>query len=202
MYSPRFRYYSALLLAILLASASSALAAVPVKINPPQEPVQVSAADLELELSSPSLSVDIGSTMTVTMSVKNLGEHDALNVRLDDNLPAGWSYVDPKVPAALNLGAIKTGRSKKIAVPITIGEKSPAGAIAYEVVARADNADPVENFVTITVRPGQVLGATDEQLAETGTSAASLYWLLFGLGLIVAGTKVLHRSSKYTSLRR
>ncbi len=105
-------------------------------------------ADLSLTKEGPA-SVDAGATITYTLTVANAGPGPALNVVLEDTLPAGVTFVSATTPCTQTggvvtcaLGEVASGASAVIEIVVTAPETP--GTITNNAVVSSDTTDPDE----------------------------------------------------------
>jgi uncharacterized repeat protein (TIGR01451 family) len=131
-------------------------------------------------------------TVTYTITVKNIGEATAVNVVLHDTLPAGFTYViGGGQEKTWNLGNLEPGTSRVINYQVRLSSHLKAGKYTNVADARADNASKVSARLTLPVKVGQVLG-----LATTGAGRTDLLIALSGALLILFGALGLRRSRR------
>ena len=129
--------------------------------------------------------INAGDSVTYTVVVTNVGDAQAeavaINVKLQDLLPAGFTFEDGSVTKTWDLGDMKQGESKTITyVAISNGSVLP-GDYENLAVAWADNHGNVTDDANVEVRVPLVLG---EELPTTGGSAMNFVYL-FAAGLIL-----------------
>jgi len=156
--------------------------------------VEVRVPVVEAEEADPVLTVvktadkafiNAGDSVTYTVVVTNVGDAQAeavaINVKLQDLLPAGFTFEDGSVTKTWDLGDMRQGESKTITyVAISNGSVLP-GDYENLAVAWADNHGNVTDDANVEVRVPLVLG---EELPTTGGSAMNFIYL-FVAGLIL-----------------
>ncbi|MDD5039944.1 MAG: SdrD B-like domain-containing protein [Patescibacteria group bacterium] len=125
--------------------------------------------------------INPGGSATYTVTVKNIGEGFAFNVKVQDVLPAGFSFEDGDVTKVWTLGDMAPDMSKMISYKVVAAKTILAGTYENIATAWADNNDKVSDSVKLEVRIPKVLG---EELPVTGGSLM-FYVYLFAAGLIV-----------------
>lgn len=109
----------------------------------------VPQADLSVEVDAP-FSVGTSSTLTITITVNNLGPAAATNVVLTEQLPAGATFVSssPGAPTCslsgltltCNLGSLAAGASVQIKIVVTTPPS--IGIISFQTDVNASEDDP------------------------------------------------------------
>jgi len=160
-----------------------------VSIDPPASPVAVAKTELQLVVTFDTSSITPPATTRLTFTIKNSGAVTATNVAIDNLLPTEFSYALGQPTELANLGELAPGASLTKTYMITIPSTVASNRYVDEAIVSASNADSVESTIAIDVRNGEVLGATDELLAATGTS--TMLPTLFGLALIAIGAQKL-----------
>lgn len=168
--------------------AGPAVAESPVSINPPSAPVAAATADVKLTVAFAHSSVTPPASVTLTLIVTNTGSMAATAVKIDNSLPVEFAYHDPAAVKKLaTLGNLAPGDtiSKTLVINVPAGVKT--NRYVNEAIASAANADPIQADAPIDVNNGQVLGATDRTLAETGPGLWDVLMLVFGLIIMISG---------------
>lgn len=107
----------------------------------------VGSAKLVVNCSLPA-SATIGSAITKTITVQNVGSAPATDVVVTDALPAGLGGK----PLTFNVGELAPGQSKQISVPL---KAEKAGQASNPVVAKASNAAEAASSCPIVInQPG------------------------------------------------
>jgi uncharacterized repeat protein (TIGR01451 family) len=118
-------------------------------------------------------------TVTYTVTVKNVGDATAVNVILHDRLPNGFTFVSGGGrDKDWKLGDLEPGTARVINYPVRVSPKVKAGKYTNVATARADNTNQVTAKHTLPVKVAKVLG-----LAATGPS--SLDYALFTAGALL-----------------
>jgi hypothetical protein len=119
--------------------------------------------------------------VTYHVTITNIGDAPAINVLLQDVMPAGFTFDVGGITKVWSLGDLAVGASVKVAYT-AISEKTVLpGSYENIAVAWSDNTDKVTATVPVEVRNIQVLGA---ELPETGASVQD-YIYFFAAGLIL-----------------
>lgn len=113
--------------------------------------------------------INQGESVTYTLTISNTGDASALavavNVHVQDVLPAGFTFEDGEVTKIWALGDIKEGESKSITYTAISDTTILPGNYENLAVAWADNHERVTDSVDVDVREILVLG---EELPITG----------------------------------
>ncbi len=130
--------------------------------------------------------INKGDSVTYTVIVTNVGDEDAeavaLNIMVQDIMPAGFTFEDGTVTKVWALGDLRVGESREISYTGISDDTVLPGMYENLAVAWADNHDKVDDSVSVEVREPQVLG---EELPTTGGSL--LHYIYFiAAGLIIA----------------
>jgi uncharacterized repeat protein (TIGR01451 family) len=109
-----------------------------------------SAPDIQVTMTDAPDPVSLGSNLTYTIFVKNIGEVTATGVTLTDTLPAGATLVSANSTAgtcsgtttiSCSLGTLAPGATVMVTIVVT----PPAGTIANTATATLNEADPPAN---------------------------------------------------------
>lgn len=119
-----------------------------------------------------------GDTVTYTMVVTNIGDGDATNVVLTDNLPAGFTYLDGSKTRSWTIGTLAAGATTTTTVTVQIDDSIASGSYINHAFVTADDLEALHAYATVTIKAPQVLG-----LSTTGVGPRD--YAIFGLGLII-----------------
>ncbi|MFA6572816.1 MAG: SdrD B-like domain-containing protein [Patescibacteria group bacterium] len=123
----------------------------------------VAAPLLQITKDASVATADAGDTVTYTVVVTNVGSAKAVNVMVDDTLPAGMTFVDGGgTTVALVLGDIEIGQSKTTTYDVKIADNATSGSYENLAVASADNHDDISDSAIVEVENPVVLGETTE----------------------------------------
>ncbi|XOU94656.1 MAG: SdrD B-like domain-containing protein [Candidatus Kerfeldbacteria bacterium] len=129
--------------------------------------------------------INPGDSVVYTVVITNIGDAQAeavaINVKLQDLLPAGFTFIDGTVTKTFNLGDILHGESKIITYTAISNGTILPGDYENLAVAWADNHGNVTDFANVEVRAPIVLG---EELPTTGGSAMQFLYI-FAAALIL-----------------
>ncbi|MFH1597989.1 MAG: hypothetical protein ABIB97_02875 [Patescibacteria group bacterium] len=147
-------------------------------------------SELAIEKTVDKELVNPGGTANYTVTVTSVGEAPALNVKLVDILPEGFTFTESgSYTHSWELGDLVPGEVKDVTYEVKVDASMQNGKYINLAVASADDVNDVNDKVSLEVRAGQVLGAEDD-LTETG--ATMMDWLLaaFALMLIAGGITI------------
>jgi uncharacterized repeat protein (TIGR01451 family) len=126
-----------------------------------------------------------GDVISYTVTVKNIGDGEAINVILTDRLPEGFVFDGTEdVVKMWNLGNMAPDASKTVTYAVKVKDSVTAGTYENLAVVGADNADEKTAKVDVEVRLISVLG---EALPDTGTSALDYLYYLIGIAAFIFG---------------
>jgi uncharacterized repeat protein (TIGR01451 family) len=133
-----------------------------------------------------------GATLLYTVTVKNIGEAIAENVKIVDQLPNGLSFVsNSETNHTWKLGDIPAGESRAVTYKVKVNSSVKSGTYTNIATASARDLNPVSDEANVDVRIPAVLGA-ETALPETGFGG--LDWMItffllvcisVGLGLLL-----------------
>ncbi len=126
--------------------------------------------------------INPGGNATYTLKVENIGEGDAINVKLQDLLPAGFNYEDGSVTKTWNLGDILAGSSIEVSYVAYANDSILPGNYDNLAVVWADNHGNVTDDATIEVRDVVVKG---EELPTTGGGILNWIYLVAAILILV-----------------
>jgi uncharacterized repeat protein (TIGR01451 family) len=154
------------------------------------------AADLEITKTVNNPAPDSGATVVFTITLTNQGPDDASDIRIEDRMPAGLTYVDYAGDGTVILGA----SSFEIAIDALAAGASVTGTLT----ARVETMRPIENIVEVmaaqppdpdstpgngdtseddwasaAVTPGSTSGGGDGGIESNGNMASQLAQRLF-----------------------
>jgi uncharacterized repeat protein (TIGR01451 family) len=139
---------------------------------------------LQLRKSVSKATVAPGDTVTYTVEIKNTGTGSAINLKLTDLLPAGFSFNGTTdTTKEWKLGDLAVGETKTVKYQVTVGKSVPNGSYENLAIAQADNHGKVTTTAPVNVKRPRVLGAA----VDTGASFTDLGIAGLGLGLIILG---------------
>ncbi len=144
---------------------------------------------LTIEKTADKEFINQGDTVTYTIKVTNNGDEDAeavaLNVNVQDVMPAGFTFEDGEVTKVWELGDIRPGETKEISYTGVSDKTVLPGDYENLAIAWAENHDKVSDSVSVEVRKVEVLG---EELPTTGGSLLTiLYFIAAGLIVLFSG---------------
>jgi uncharacterized repeat protein (TIGR01451 family) len=157
-------------------------ATIPVEVRIPSTLGEEALPKLVIEKSVNKTYINPGNSATFTIKITNKGEATAINVQLQDVLPAGFTFENKDITKVWMLGDLKVGDSVKITYKALSDKTIKPGTYENLAVAWADNYGKVNDSVKLEVRAIKVLGA---ELPKTGASAMDyLYFFIAGLILV------------------
>jgi uncharacterized repeat protein (TIGR01451 family) len=131
--------------------------------------------------------INPGGHVTYHVTITNIGDAPAINVQLQDVMPAGFTFDVGGITKMWSLGDLAVGASIKVAYTALADKTVLPGNYENIAVTWADNNDKVTATVPVEVRQVQVLGA---ELPETGAGIQDYFYffaasvlLLFSLFL-------------------
>ena len=149
------------------------------------------SADLKISKTASASTIAVGSTLTYTIVVENLGPEAATGVTVTDPLPHGVDYVSASSSVGkcalqgrkvtCTIGTLETGAMAKISSATVALNVIPRkeGTISNTATVSADQTDPVSSnyqatVATKVVAKGPAAGATCRGVAATivGTAGA------------------------------
>lgn len=161
--------------------------------NSASDPTAVtSQADLRVTKSASSATVAVGSSVTFTITARNLGPSDATGVQVTDQLPAGLTFVSAtpsqgtytSATGVWNIGAITSGASTTLSLVATV---TTAGAVTNTVRKTAQNEpdpntsnDVSSAIITGTGLPGAPNGGMGRLFPSPARGGAQGGGLLVG----------------------
>jgi large repetitive protein len=141
-------------------------------------PIVVATADLSITKTTPAAEAPTGSTITYTITVTNNGPDTAVNVVVNDDLPAGLQLViatpsqgtcSATDPVSCSLGSLTSGASATITLQALVTATSGTISNAATVTADTDDGTPGNNTASSTpipVDPGAAAVAQVPTLSE------------------------------------
>lgn len=134
--------------------------------------------------------VAAGSIVTYTVTVKNTGDADAINVVVTDTLPDGFTFVEDGTSTKIwNLGVLEASHTRVLHYDVRVGKEVPAGTYTNLAVVSADDQPDREAKANVTVTAPRVLG-----LAATGPGMRDTLLFLLGALAIAGGVLLTTRS--------
>jgi uncharacterized repeat protein (TIGR01451 family) len=108
-----------------------------------------------------------GQNVSYTVTVKNIGTVGAVNVKMNDVLPVGFSFTSGGGQTKVfTVGDLLPGQSVTQIYSVVISSLITTGNYVNVATAIADNAATVSATSTVSVRSGSVLGDSSERLLE------------------------------------
>ncbi|MFA6392277.1 MAG: SdrD B-like domain-containing protein [Patescibacteria group bacterium] len=139
-----------------------------------------------------------GDTISYTIVVKNIGDGEAINVILTDQLPEGFVYDGTEdVVKMWDLGNMAPDASKTITYAVNVLSNVTAGMYENIAVVGADNAENKSAMADVEVREIVVLG---DVLPDTGTSALDYLYYLIGIATLIIGLWTIQRKNSDRSM--
>ncbi len=137
---------------------------------------------LVIEKSVDKTFINPGDSATYKIKITNTGDAPAVNVQLQDVLPAGFTFENKDITKVWVLGDIVEGASVEVSYKAISDKTILPGTYENLAVAWADNHDKISDSVKLEVRKVQVLGA---ELPKTGATPLDLaYFFVAGMVLI------------------
>ena len=157
---------------------SNVTAKVPLEVRVPKVLAEEPKPELTIDKTVDKSIANPGNVITYTVKVTNNGDATAINVQLQDVLPAGFTFEgSDNISKTWDLGDILVGETKQVTYSVKIDDKILAGTYENLAVAWADNNDQVTDFATVEVKVIKVL-------AETGPGAIDFLYF-FGAGTVL-----------------
>ncbi|MFA6271901.1 MAG: SdrD B-like domain-containing protein [Patescibacteria group bacterium] len=139
-----------------------------------------------------------GDVISYTITVKNVGDGEAINVILTDRLPEGFVYDGTdEVVKVWNLGDMAPNAVKTITYAVKVQSNVTAGVYENLAVVGADNAADKSAKADVEVRLISVLGA---DLPDTGTSTIDYLYYLIGIVTFILGLWTIQRKNSGKSI--
>ena len=149
----------------------------------------ISTPDLTIKKSVNTELTNPGKTLTYTVVVTNVGDTDATNVEVTDELPDGFTFVEGNgTTKTWNIGTLKAGASATIKYEVKVANTVAVGIYTNRAFVSADGIDPIGAQVDVAVRVPSVLG-----LATTGVTARDYATFLAGILMLALGFYGLRR---------
>lgn len=135
--------------------------------------------------------VTIGEVVTYTVSIENLTPSDVTGVYIEDNIPAGFKYIDGRAvldgqrmrdpsgtrPVSFDVGTITASATKTLKYQLVIGSGVTFGNYANRAHARYASGDIISNIATANVK------IIADPLFDMCTVIGKVFWDLNGNGL-------------------
>lgn len=157
----------------------TALATIEVRV--PQVLAVTANPSLTIDKTANRPVVNRGSVVEYTVVVTNAGEATAVNVRVEDLLPAGFTFVTGGSEQTFVLGNLEPGQSERLTYRVQVGKGVRVGNYDNLATAQADNAPPVSAKARVTVRTVKVLPATGPGLMDLLFAGLGLLFWLSGV---------------------
>ncbi len=166
-------------------------------ITVPVQPRTVTVPVLTLTLTPHAVTLDAGGTMQIDATMTNAGDGAANAVLLTVSVPVGIRVVSAAGNGnQWNIGTVPAGGKTTMTLAITADQNMKAGDAILNASVTADGVAAVSATSVLTIKQGQVRGATTDgtdtamtELPQTGTSTA-LFWI--GSALLVTGVAGLY----------
>lgn len=158
-------------------------ARVPVEVIIPQVLSDTSAPVLKITKTVSVTFANPGNTVTYTVVVENTGDAVAVNVQLQDLLPAGFTFLDGQTTRTFGLGDLNPGEKRQIEYDVLVNKTITAGTYENLAVTWADNHPNVTTKAPLEIRVPKVLGealpVTGNRVIEYGLMAVAVLTVLF-----------------------
>ena len=137
--------------------------------------------------------VNPGAEVLYNVAVKNIGGVTATNVRVEDVLPAGFTFVEGgEITKTFVVGDLDAGEVRTLVYAVAVAADAAAGFYKNTATARADNASSVSDDAEVEVRVVEVKGFTT--LPDTGVGPLNpLEFAFASLMLLGAGALLAYR---------
>jgi uncharacterized repeat protein (TIGR01451 family) len=152
---------------------------------------------LQLSKTASAVTVEPGDTLTYTLAYENTGNDEATGVILEDDLPAGVTFVSA-TPGGVyspgkviwNLGALPGGASGTVDINVTINTSVAGGTVLHNAATiHSDKTQPVSTQMGVTVLVASVIPAPVTPIPALGL----LMLLMLSLLLLAIGAYSISR---------
>lgn len=131
--------------------------------------------------------------LTYTITVKNIGDGDALNTVITDTLPKNLSFAHGTGRTmTFNIGTLAAGHSRVINVDVRVESDATRGTYVNTATVKADDVPAVSAQAKVKVTVPTVLG-----LATTGTGLLDYLIGLVGAALVALGVLGIRTSRRH-----
>jgi len=158
----------------------------PVNVRIPKVLAEEAFPNLVIEKSVDKEFINAGDTVTFTVKVSNVGDAEAtsvaVNVQLQDVMPAGFTFEDGEVTKVWSLGDIAVGEFVEKSYKAVSDTTILPGMYENLAIAWADNHDKISDSEDVEVREPIILG---EELPTTGGGILQYMYILIA-GLLLA----------------
>ncbi|RJO59135.1 DUF11 domain-containing protein, partial [Candidatus Parcubacteria bacterium] len=135
--------------------------------------------------------------LTYTVEIKNTGTGAALNVKLEDIMPLGFTFFNTEeTTKSWQIGDINPGETKTVNYQVKVGASVPAGDYENVAIVTADNHGRLVASAPVEVKRGRVLAET----VDTGAGLTDAGIAALGLSLIVLGYVLIRRRNQADNL--
>ncbi|MFA5070610.1 MAG: DUF4215 domain-containing protein [Patescibacteria group bacterium] len=182
----------------------------PEPLPPPVTP-EITSPKLTIEKSVEAGTYYPGSKINYIVTIENTGTATAYNVRLADNMPAGFTYDDGS-DGSWFFNDLKVGEEMNFIYTVTAGTTVTPGTYTNTAQVSADDLKPVKDTADVAItKKGAVLGAEDEgevagdeTLPQAGSNVTD--YLMYVLVITVAafgayGFRKVAVAKKYNSVK-
>lgn len=154
-------------------------------VTVPVQPRTITVPVVELALTPVSATVNTGDSLTLKAVVQNKGNGIAEDVQVNITVPDGVKIAEsPSGGTAWAVGALEVGASTTQTFTVSIANNAKQGARTISARVSATAVTPVTASTTIEIKKGKVLGATVDELPNTGTQP---WGVLLGIIFIATG---------------
>ena len=152
---------------------------------PPAETAPGDIADLSVSKDDDLDPVNVGSTLTYTIRVANLGPQGATGVTVTDRLPRQVEYISA---AASSGNCERKGRTVTCEVGSLAADPTQANAVTVTIQVRPRKAGTIENSVSVDSVESDPVEANDRAEVTTTVVAAALVSSCRGVQATLTGT--------------
>jgi uncharacterized repeat protein (TIGR01451 family) len=148
-------------------------------------PAPSDRADLAITKTDSPDPVVVGSTLTYTIQVSNLGPHEATGVTVIDDLPGGVSFL---TATTSNGSCQRKGKKVTCAIGTLAADATKANAVTITIQVRPTKAGKIENTATVDGVEKDPVGKNNKAKASTTVVAVPVVSTCRGRGATVTGT--------------
>jgi uncharacterized repeat protein (TIGR01451 family) len=143
-------------------------------------------ADLAITKTDSPDPVTVGSTLTYTIQVSNLGPHEASGVIVKDDLPGGVSFL---TATTSNGSCQRKGKKVTCAIGTLAADASKANAVTITIQVRPTKAKTIENTASVDGTEKDPAGKNNKAKVSTTVVAAAVVSSCRGIATTLTGTR-------------
>lgn len=168
--------------------AAFAVGAAVIEMDMPMDPQRTL---LKIRKEANKKEVTIGEVVTYTVTIENLTKDDIEKVYIEDNIPAGFKYIDGRAvldgarlgdpsgprPESFDIGTVKASSTKTLKYQLVVGSGVTFGNYENRAYAKYVSGDVISNLATANVK------IVADPLFDTCTVIGKVFWDLNGNGV-------------------